>query len=281
MKRKIFTSLIVVFLITSLVSSLVFVRCKGGNGTTVEPTTATPTTDPPPPVLGYSIVDTYLHDTSFYTQGYTFYKGDLYEGTGDPTRTGRSRLMKVDLKTGKPLLQKNLSDKFFGEGVTILRDTVYQLTWQEHKVFVYTLKDLKLIKEFDLNTEGWGLTTDGQRLIVSDGSGMLYYYDPATFKLLTKSSIMEGNSETYNLNELEYIDGFVYANQYEYPYILKIDPAVGRVVAKYDLTDLWKRVKAIKPDVDVPNGIAYNDITKKIYITGKYWPEAYEIKLGQ
>lgn len=283
MKRKIFTSLIVIFLITSLVSSMVFIRCKSGNGTKDDTTIANPTADPPPPVLGYSIVDTFPHDTSFYTQGYTFYKGDLYEGTGDPTRTGKSRLMKVDLKTGKPILQKNLSDKFFGEGVTILRDTAYQLTWQEHKVFVYVVndKEFKQVKEYDLPTDGWGLTTDGQRLIVSDGSGMLYYYDPSTFRLLTKSSIKEGNSEIFNLNELEYIDGFVYANQYEYPYILKIDPAAGRVVAKYDLTDLWKRVKAIKPDVDVPNGIAYNEVTKKTYVTGKYWPEAYEIKLGQ
>jgi glutamine cyclotransferase len=204
----------------------------------------------------------------------------LYEGTGDPTRSGKTRLMKVDLKTGKALQSISLSDKYFGEGVTILRDTVYQLTWQEHKVFVYTLKDLKKVKEYDLKTEGWGLTNDGQRLIVSDGSGILYYYDPS-FKLLSKSSIMEGNTEAYNLNELEYIDGFVYANQYQYPYILKIDPNAARVVAKYDLTDLWTRVKAIKPDVDVPNGIAYNEATKKTYVTGKLWPEAYEIKLGQ
>ena len=285
MKRKVFTSLIVVFLIASLVSSMVFIRCKGGNGTTIEPTTTTPTTDPdpPPPVLGYSIVNTFPHDTSFYTQGYTFYKGDLYEGTGDPTRSGKTRLMKVDLATGKALIQKDLDKKYFGEGVTILRDTIYQLTWQEHKVFVYVLKNKKFeqVKEFDLSTEGWGLTNDGQRLIVSEGSGILYYYDPSTFKLLSKSSIMEGNNQTYNLNELEYIDGFVYANQYEYPYILKIDPKAARVVAKYDLTDLWNRVKAIKPDVDVPNGIAYNDATKKTYVTGKLWPEAYEIKLGQ
>jgi glutamine cyclotransferase len=226
-------------------------------------------------------MDTFPHDTSFYTQGFTFYKGELYEGTGDPTRTGKSRLMKVDLKTGKPLLQKNLDKKYFGEGVTILRDTIYQLTWQERKVFVYTVKNFRQVKEFDLATEGWGLTNDGQRLIVSTGSGMLYYYDPSTFRLLSKSSIMEGNSETYNLNELEYIDGFVYANQYEYSYLLKIDPAAGRVVAKYDFTDLWKRAKEIKPDVDVPNGIAYDETTKKIYVTGKLWPEVYEIKLGQ
>jgi glutamine cyclotransferase len=223
----------------------------------------------------------YPHDTSFYTQGITFYKGELYEGTGDPGYIGKTRLMKVDLKTGKPLKSISLSDKFFGEGITILRDTVYQLTWQEHKVFVYTLNDFKKIKEYDINTEGWGITNDGQKLIVSTGSGMLYYYDPSTFKLLTKSSIMEGNSNTFNLNELEYIDGFVYANQYQYPYILKIDPAAGRVVAKYDLNDMWNRVKAINPEVDVPNGIAYDLTTKKIYVTGKYWPEMYEIQLGQ
>ena len=262
---------------------MVFVRCKNGNGIEGDTTIVNPPVDPPPPVLGYSIVNTYPHDTSFYTQGYTFYKGELYEGTGDPTHMGQTRLMKVDLNTGKALIQKNLDKKYFGEGVTILRDTIYQLTWQEHKVFVYVLKgkEFKQVKEFDLPTDGWGLTTDGQRLIASDGSGMLYYYDPTTFKLLTKSSIMEGNNGAFNLNELEFIDGFIYANQYEYPYILKIDPAAGRVVAKYDLSDLWKKVKAINPDVDVPNGIAYNEATKKTYVTGKYWPEAYEIKLGQ
>ena len=280
MKRNIIASLIVVFLVVALVTPTILTRCKGAGPT--EDTTVVPPT-PAVPVLGFSIMDTFPHDTSFYTQGFTFYKGELYEGTGDPTRTGKSKLMKIDLKTGKPLLQKNLDKPYFGEGVTILKDTIYQLTWQEHKVFVYTVKnrEFKLEKEFDLPTEGWGLTNDGQRLIVSTGSGMLHYYDPTSFKLLSKSSIMEGNNETYNLNELEYIDGFVYANQYEYAYLLKIDPAAGRVVAKYDFTDLWKRAKAIKPDVDVPNGIAYDDSTKKIYVTGKLWPEVYEIKLGQ
>ena len=175
----------------------------------------------------------------------------------------------------------SLSGKYFGEGITILRDTVYQLTWQQNVVFVYTLKDLQKVKEYKLDGEGWGITNDGQRLIVSTGSGVLYFYDPSTFRLLSKSSIMEGNSQTFNLNELEFIDGFVYANQYQYPYILKIDPTAARVVAKYDVTDMWKRVQAIDPEVDVPNGIAYDSTTKKIYVTGKYWPEMYEIQLGQ
>jgi len=278
MKRKIFLPLIAVSLISSF--TFLFVCCKPK-----DPVTTTEQPDenqtPPPPVLGHTIIQVYPHDTSFYTQGLTFYKGELYEGTGDPGYVGQSRLMKIDLKTGKALKKISLSDKYFGEGITILRDSVYQLTWQEHKVFVYTLKDFKLVKEYDITGEGWGITNDGQRLIVSTGNGILYYYDPSTFRLLSKSSIMEGNNQTFNLNELEYIDGFVYANQYQYPYILKIDPAAGRVVAKYDVNDMWNRVKAIDPTVDVPNGIAYDSTTKKIFVTGKYWPEMYEIQLGQ
>src|SRR4026209_2746626 len=160
--------------------------------------------------------------------------------------------MKIDLKTGHALKIISLTNKYFGEGITILRDTIYQLTWQEQKVFVYTLKDFKQVKEYNITGEGWGITNDGRRLIVSTGSGVLYFYDPSTFRLLSKSSIMEGNNQTFNLNELEYIDGFVYANQYQYAYMLKIDPAAGRVIAKYDLNDMWKRVLAIDPEVDVP-----------------------------
>ena len=275
MKRNI--SVVLVALLLS--SSLYFQFCKNGDKPAEDG--PPPNSTPPPPVLGHTIVQTFPHDTSFYTQGLTFYKGELYEGTGDPGYKGKTRLMKIDVKTGKPIRSISLSDKYFGEGITILRDTIYQLTWQEHKVFVYTLKDFKQVKEYNINTEGWGITNDGQRLIVSDGGGTLYYYDPSTFRLLSKSSIMEGSSRTYNLNELEYIDGFVYANQYQYAYVLKIDPTAARVVAKYDLNDMWNRVKAIKPDVDVPNGIAYDDSTKKIYVTGKLWPEMYEMQLGQ
>jgi glutamine cyclotransferase len=266
MKRKIFVQLIVVSLIS--LSAFLFFCCKPKDKTV----------DPP---IDHKIIETLPHDTSFYTQGLTFYKGELYEGTGDPDSLGKSRLMKIDLKTGNALKTISLSNKYFGEGITILRDTIYQLTWKEHKVFVYTLNDFKKIKEYDIDTQGWGITNDGEKLIVSDGSGVLYYYDPSTFRLLSKSSIMEGDSQIFNLNELEYIDGFVYANQYQYPYILKIDPVSARVVAKYDVTDLWKKAQAIKPDVDYPNGIAYNEMTKKIYLTGKLWPQMYEIQFGQ
>lgn len=234
--------------------------------------------DGTPPVLSHSIINVFPHDTSSFTQGLTFYKGELYEGTGMPDK---SRLMKKDLKTGSTLREIKLNKVYFGEGITILRDTLYQLTWQENVVFVYTLKDFKKIKEYKINTEGWGITNDGVNLIVSTGSGDLYFYEPSTFKLLTKSTIFEGSNPTINLNELEYIDGYVYANQWLYPYILKIDTKAAKVVAKYDLTDMWKRIKQKDPGADVPNGIAYDEATKKIYVTGKLWPDLYEIKLGQ
>jgi len=230
-----------------------------------------------PKQISYSIINTFPHDTSFYTQGLTFYNGELYEGTG---LEGKSKLMKMDLKTGKPLQKVDLDPKLFGEGVVILRDTVYQLTWQNKLVLVYTLKDLKKVKEFRNEYDGWGLTTDGKELIATDGSSNLYFYNPTDFRLLRKQSVTEGGTLSYNLNELEYIDGYVYANQYEAPYIFKIDPASGFIVAKADLTEMWNRIKAIDPAANVPNGIAYNPATKKIYVTGKLWPEMYEIQFS-
>ena len=253
------------FLITS---------CKdGGNGST-----QTPTQKNGPKTLSHSILGSYPHDTSAYTQGLTFYKGELYEGTG---MEGRSRLRKVDLETGKAIKEIKLDDEYFGEGVTILRDTVYQLTWVSNVVFVYTLPDFKKVKEFRIDTEGWGITNDGTSLIVSVGSGDLYFYDPTTFTLLKKLPVTVGDEPAFNLNELEYINGYVYANQYLYPYILKINPQTGVTEARYDMDDMWSRVKQINPKVDVPNGIAYNDSTNKIYVTGKWWPELYEIQFGQ
>ena len=231
-----------------------------------------------PAMLGHSVVSTYPHDTSSFTQGLMIYKGKLYEGTGN---LGRSHLMKVDLTTGKAEKKVAIDPALFGEGITIVRDTVYQLTWQNHKLLVYSLPDLKLIKEYPLDTEGWGITSNGTELIVSDGTSTLYYYDPAGFKLLRTQSITEAGSLTYNLNELEYIDGYIYANQWQQPFILKIDPASGIIVAKANLENMWTRVKQVDPAADVPNGIAYDPDTKKIYVTGKNWPELYEVRFSQ
>ena len=232
---------------------------------------------PAPKNLGYSILSVYPHDTGSFTQGLAFYKGELYEGTGE---YGRSKLQQVDLKTGKILRQIPIPDKYFGEGITVLNDTIYQLTWKEKTVFAWSLKDFKKLKEFTINTEGWGITNDGKNLIVTDGGSNLYFYESSTFRLLRTLGVTDGGNLAFNLNEIEYADGFIYANQWQYPYILKIDQNTAQVVAKSDLTEVWNRVKAKDAASDVPNGIAYDTATKKMYVTGKRWPELYEIQFS-
>lgn len=259
------------------VAALVFIAgCNNTDNNQGSP--ATSTFPDVPKSIGYSVLKTYQHDTSSFTQGLIIYKGDMYEGTGE---YGRSNLLKVDLNSGNIQKKVSLDAKYFGEGITILHDTIYQLTWQEKVVFAYTLKDFKKIKEFIIDTEGWGITTNGRELIVSDGTSNLYYYNPSTFQLLRTQSITEGGSLSYNLNELEYIDGYIYANQWQAPYILKIDPGSGNIIGKMDVTNIWNRVKAKDPLADVPNGIAYDTATKKTFITGKKWPELYEIELSK
>lgn len=236
--------------------------------------------------IGISVVKVYPHDTASFTQGLAFYKGKMYEGTGgaeyDPG-SRLSRLMQVDLNTGKAEKSVTLPGKYFGEGITILNDTLYQLTWREHTVLVYTLPDLKKVKEFSISTEGWGITHNGQELIVSDGSSNLYFYEPATFRLLRSQSITQDGELVNNINELEFIDGSIYANQWQYPYILKINPETGIIDGIVNLSMIWDKLKRNHPQAanDVPNGIAYDAATKKIYITGKNWPELYEVQFGQ
>ena len=197
------------------------------------------------------------------------------ESTGNK---GSSKLVETDLQTGKPTKLISLNNQFFGEGLSVLNDTLYQLTWQEHIVHVYSVNDFKKIKELPLDTQGWGLTNDGKNLIASDGSANLYFYEPSTFRLLRTQGVTENGSPAVNINELEYINGFIYANQWQYNYIIKIDPNSGQVVGKLDLSDLVNRVKAQAPYVNELNGIAYNAETKKFYVTGKYWPQIFEIQ---
>lgn len=256
---------------------LILISFAACNNTDAENDTDGPRPDAPK-IMTYSITGTFPHDTSSYTQGLVFHNGELYEGTG---LEGKSKLMKIDLNSGKAIQSISLDPKYFGEGITILNDTIYQLTWQNKLVLVYTLKDFKKVKEFVLPTDGWGLTNDGKHLIVSTGGSDLFYYDPTTFKLQKTQTVTDTGSPTFNLNELEYIDGFVYANQYQYPYIFKINPATGQIVAKTDLNKMWDRVKVIDPHAEVPNGIAYDSASKKIYITGKLWPELYEVQFSQ
>lgn len=227
--------------------------------------------------MNYSQVASFPHDTSYYTQGLQVYQGRLFEGTG---QYEHSRLLETELTTGKIKQSIRLDNTFFGEGITILNDTIYQLTWREHKVFVYTLS-MKKILEFEIAGEGWGLTHNGKDLIVSNGSGELHFYDPHGMKLIRSQLVTEAGSPSYNLNELEFIDGFVYANQYTTPYIFKIDPANGEIVGKADISPLWDQAKQRYRESEYPNGIAYDSVGKKIYVTGKYWPQLYEIRFSQ
>ena len=271
--KKIIAIILILVLLSSVVLYTVFKKPAASN------TVSEVKTDyVAPAALTYSIDSTYPHDTSSFTQGLVVYDGKMYEGTGE---NGFSKLMMVDIKTGKAEKEVKLEDKYFGEGIAILHDTIFQLTWQNNVVFAYSRKDFKKIKEYHINTEGWGITTDGKNLIVSDGSSNLYFYEPSSFRLLHTQSVTDAGTLAYNMNELEYIDGFVYANQWQLPYIFKINPSNGEVVAKINLTELWNRVKEKDQHADVPNGIAFDSTSKKIYITGKRWPELYEIQFSK
>jgi glutaminyl-peptide cyclotransferase len=228
------------------------------------------------PVSAPSIVSTLPHDTSYFTEGLEFYDSTLLESTG---QYGPSKLLQLNARTGEVLKEVKLGEKYFGEGITVLHDTLYQLTWKEKTIFVYDVKTFKKIKEMPFDgTEGWGMTNDGKNLIVSTGSSNLYYYEPGTLKLLKTLTVSENGTPVPNVNELEYVDGYVYANQWQYDYIVKIDPSNGNVVAKYDLGGLIESVKRIDPNSEYMNGIAYNHATKKFYVTGKNWPQMFEIQ---
>ena len=254
------------------------ISCNGEGGEEDSPVD----TKPPIPVKSWTLLSSIPHDTSYFTQGYEFYKGDLLIGTGN---YGHSRLLKVQPLTGRVIKQVDLDPKHFGEGVTVLNDTIYQLTWKEHMVHIYSARDLVKLREAPLNVEGWGATNDGKNIIVTNGSNQAFFYDPGNFQLIKTIDVTENGVPSVNLNELEYVDGFIYANQWQYHYILKIDPSSGNVIAKYDMTDLVKKVEMEFPFLDVKNnavlnGIAYNKETKKFYVTGKLWPLSYEVDLA-
>jgi glutamine cyclotransferase len=227
------------------------------------------------PISTPRIVSTLSHDTSSFTEGLEFYDSTLIESGGN---YGSSKLFQYDPKSGKVLKELKLDGKYFGEGITVLNDTLYQLTYKEGVAFLYDVKTFKKIKELPFKGEGWGMTNDGKNLIVSNGSSSLFYYEPGTLKLLKEVPVTENGNPVLNVNELEYVDGYVYANQWQYNYIVKIDPSNGNVVAKYDLSGINDSVKRLDPNAEFLNGIAYNHATRKFYITGKHWPQMFEIQ---
>jgi glutaminyl-peptide cyclotransferase len=256
---------------------LLVVACKNNTSTDKEDSSAISTIAPPANIT-YNILASYPHDTSSFTQGLEWINDTLYEGTG---LEGQSRLMRVDLNTGKANKSISLDPSIFGEGITLLNGKIYELTWQNHKVYVYDAKTFQKIKEFSWEHEGWGITNNGKDLIVSTGSSNLYFVDPETFKEKNIIGVADNNGPVGNLNELEYVDGVVYANIYLTDYIVKIDPSNGHIIGKLNLSGLLQNSgKSYNPETtDVLNGIAYNANKKTFYITGKKWPTIFEMKL--
>jgi len=225
------------------------------------------------PRYTYNVVNAYPHDENAFTQGLVFEDGFLYEGTG---LYGNSSLRRVELETGKVLQVHALQDQFFGEGVTIVGDKIIQLTWESHRGFIYDKNTFDLLREFSYPTEGWGITYDGSRLIMSDGTANLYFLDPETLQRVGQVKVRDAAPVT-GLNELEYVNGEVYANIWGEEEIAVINPQTGRVKAWIDLKGIQGSENS-DPD-NVLNGIAYDSKGDRLFVTGKMWPQLYEIRL--
>jgi glutamine cyclotransferase len=223
----------------------------------------------------YEVINTYPHDPNAFTQGLVYEDGVLYEGTG---LKGRSSLRKVELETGEVLQRLDLAAQYFGEGITIWEDKIIQLTWQSHIGFVYDKESFELLREFSYPTEGWGITHDGTRLIMSDGTATLHFLDPETFVETGSVQVFDSNGPVVRLNELEYINGEVYANIWQTDRIARIDPDTGKVTGWIDLTGLLS-VEDLRQSVDVLNGIAYDAEHDRLFVTGKLWHKLFEIEL--
>ncbi|MEO8809126.1 MAG: glutaminyl-peptide cyclotransferase [Rhodanobacter sp.] len=227
-------------------------------------------------VYGYQVVHAYPHDTSAYTEGLFYKDGFLYESTGEK---GASSVRKVQLETGKVLQQHVLPAQYFGEGIIDWKDELVQLTWQSETGFVYGLADFKLRRTFSYPGEGWALTRDTKHIYMSDGSSVLRILDPDTLKATGSIMVTADGVPVTNLNELEWVDGEIYANVWLTNRIARIDPATGHVVGWIDLTGLFDVNTLPAPGNDVLNGIAWDARHKRLFVTGKHWPKLFEIKL--
>ena len=233
----------------------------------------------PPQDIPYRIVAKYPHLPGSFTQGLVFENGYLYESTG---RYCFSSLRKIRLETGEILKQFSLPSNLFGEGITIYKDRIIQLTWMSLIGFVYDKKSFRLLHSFryPARMEGWGITTDGKHLIMSDGSNRLYFIDPDSFELKSRLEVYDNKGPVRNINELEYIEGAIYANVWQSPKIIKIDSRSGQVTATIDFTDIVPKEYRGHSDY-VLNGIAYDPGKKRFFVTGKMWPHVYEVEISQ
>jgi len=227
------------------------------------------------PKYGYEIVNSWPHDSNAFTQGLILVDGKLLESTG---QEGYSSLRSVELQTGKILRKVDVPDPYFAEGITVLNGKVYQLTWQHQLGFIYDAQTFERAGEFKYHGEGWGITTDGKSLIMSDGSSRLRFLDSSNFAVTKTINVLDGQTPVTQLNELEYVKGEIYANVWHADRIAVIDPENGRVKAWIDLTGLIPP-DALNNEEAVLNGIAYDQANDKLFVTGKLWPLLFEIKV--
>ncbi len=227
-----------------------------------------------PQSYGFKVVAVYPHDPNAFTQGLIVEKGQLYEGTG---QYGASSIRRVDLKTGRVQKLHAIGQMYFGEGITILGGKLYQLTWKSGLAFVYDADTFTVQQTLQYPTEGWGLTHDGKQLILSDGSSTLRFLDPATFKTVREITVRDGGQAIDRLNELEYVDGEIWSNVWYDDRIARISPADGTVLGWIDLASIYPR--SARGGDAVLNGIAYDKDAKRLFVTGKNWPQLYEIEI--
>jgi glutamine cyclotransferase len=239
------------------------------------PTLPLPADPAPPARLDYRVAATYPHDRDAYTQGLVYAGGVLYESTG---LYGRSGVRRVELASGRILAERRLPARYFGEGLTLFADRLVQLTWRAGEAFVYDRKTLARVAARRYATEGWGLTHDGESLIMSDGSATLYFLDPGSFAERRRLQVFDDRGPVKRLNELEYVGSHVYANVWQTERIVVISPASGRVVAWIDLSGLLVDSDR-QPVTDVANGIAYIPGSGRLLVTGKRWPKLFAIEL--
>jgi glutamine cyclotransferase len=250
----------------------VLVGCKGKSA--APPAVATlPTMQPK--AYGYQIVNTFPHDRAAFTQGLVFLGGALLETTG---LNGQSSLRRVELATGRVLQRVELPTQYFGEGMAVIGQKIYQVTWQNRTGFVYDLSTFSAGRTFTYEGEGWGLTTDGQALILSDGTDTLRWLDPTTFQVTRTVRVTNAARPLALLNELEWVQGEVWANVWQTDTVARIDPVSGRVTGLVDFSGLLTPTDRIG-NIDVLNGIAFDAVGGRIFVTGKNWPKLFEVRI--
>ena len=264
--------------VTLLALSSLAIACGASSSPAPEAQSSPPATAPPaasgPERFGYEIVKSYPHDPGAFTQGLTIADGQLYEGTG---LYGQSSLRRVDLQDGAALQRIELDSQYFGEGIAVVGDRIVQLTYQTGVGFVYDRKTFAKLREFKYSGQGWGLTYDGQRLIMSDSTDTLRFWHPETLEEIGRLRVRDGDQAVAEINEMEFVDGAIYANIWNQERIARIDPKTGVVTAWIDMSNLLTATERAR-GVDVLNGIAHDPKTGNFLITGKLWPWVFEVK---